>query len=384
MKRKLFLSTLMATALGVMLAVTSCSDNESDLPEPAQEIEITSDQEVLSDRVTLYDQVITVESEQGARTAPDFSLRLKAKLTPPSIEGNLLQATSIDDRKDFFVVGYNYRGNEYYGGLDLVNADLKLKSQILYADADISDVVFNGDQLYFVGASSSLDEPAFIEKVAIKPSSETFSLDNNMRTSLGFYVANSVTTSGGKVYATVGDDKSRGGGLYSLDRNLDQVGYKKIDDARWAAIHKSEVLVLSGEEGKVYAYQKEDLSDGRSFRHQSVSEPGSRVTISCAGKYIFVAGGHQGLFVYNEEGDFVTKYSFGEGAYTNSVTAHRGLLFISNGEAGVYVASYDPFIEVIGKLGLEEGESVNQILYKEDMLYVSSGLGGVQMIQVVR
>ena len=369
--------------LCVGIVLNACSD-PSDETSTDRDIIISADASALESRMTELDEEISIIPIEGAgRTSSDITLRLKGELAPPVVDGKTLQATSISERKDFFVVSYNFRGEEYGGAIDLLNDRLRMKAQILFNDADISDIAFSGDNLYFVGASSSLEEPAFIERIRLKASEETFSLDNNERRSLGFYVANSVTANNGDVYVTTGDDATRGGGLYKLDRDLNRLSYKRQADARWVDVRSDKVYSTTGTDGEVFVWNKADMTRERKFRHNGGIESESKMTIDVANNLVFVAGGREGLLVYDLEGNFVTKYTFGSGAITNAVTAHRGKVFISNGEAGIYVASYDPFLELLGRLDLEEGESVNHIALHDNFLYVASGLGGVKMIKVI-
>jgi hypothetical protein len=78
---------------------------------------------------------------------------------------------------------------------------------------------------------------------------------------------------------------------------------------------------------------------------------------------------------------------------TNAVSVHKDLMFISNGEAGVYVARGDqefadtgsetlPTITVLGRLGFDQLESVNHVLYRSDHLYVAAGRGGLKIVHV--
>ena len=68
-------------------------------------------------------------------------------------------------------------------------------------------------------------------------------------------------------------------------------------------------------------------------------------------------------------------------------------MFISNGEAGVYVATseddlkdYDcderPEITMLGQLPFGDLASVNHVEYENDYLFVAAGLGGVKVVEV--
>jgi len=82
---------------------------------------------------------------------------------------------------------------------------------------------------------------------------------------------------------------------------------------------------------------------------------------------------------------------------TNAVavdTAAGGtLMFISNGEAGIYVARSDtPFsadwgetphtISIVGKLRFGNLQSVNHVTYSDGRLIVAAGTGGVKIVRL--
>ena len=78
---------------------------------------------------------------------------------------------------------------------------------------------------------------------------------------------------------------------------------------------------------------------------------------------------------------------------TNAVSADGKLVFISNGEAGVYLSqgtekfknsgseeSQD--ITLLGKLRFDDLQSVNHVAYEDDTLFVATGLGGLKIVKV--
>jgi hypothetical protein len=78
---------------------------------------------------------------------------------------------------------------------------------------------------------------------------------------------------------------------------------------------------------------------------------------------------------------------------TNAAAIDEDLIFISNGEAGVYVAQGSKFftatgsetqqqITMLGRLGFGKRESVNHVAYRDKYLIVAAGLGGVKIVQV--
>ncbi|UCG72544.1 MAG: hypothetical protein JSV45_15070 [Chromatiales bacterium] len=78
---------------------------------------------------------------------------------------------------------------------------------------------------------------------------------------------------------------------------------------------------------------------------------------------------------------------------SNAVTVDRDLMFISNREAGVYVAQADADfgstacnapqqITMLGHLQFDNLQSANHVAYKGDCLFVAAGLGGVKIVEV--
>ena len=77
---------------------------------------------------------------------------------------------------------------------------------------------------------------------------------------------------------------------------------------------------------------------------------------------------------------------------TNAAATDSKTLYMSNGEAGVYVAyTRDKFnsrdcdvddLELIGQFRLDDLESVNAVKVDEDYLFVAGGLGGLKILEV--
>jgi hypothetical protein len=78
---------------------------------------------------------------------------------------------------------------------------------------------------------------------------------------------------------------------------------------------------------------------------------------------------------------------------TNAVAVDSDLLFISNGEAGVYAAQgSQPFsatgsetqqtITMLGRLRFGNLQSVNHVALSNGSLIIAAGLGGLKIVQV--
>jgi hypothetical protein len=130
--------------------------------------------------------------------------------------------------------------------------------------------------------------------------------------------------------------------------------------------------------------------------------PESKSTVEILGGKAFIAAGREGVQIIcldtNENIGSVARpdpSALGldpSVVVTNAVTADRDLLFISNGEAGIYVAQgSEDFsqsgcgqqeITPLGRLGFDELQSANHVDFKDPWLVVAAGLGGVKIVKV--
>ena len=136
------------------------------------------------------------------------------------------------------------------------------------------------------------------------------------------------------------------------------------------------------------------------FTGANVAE--SKTTVDVAGGKAFIAAGPDGVQIMClSDGQTIGSVARPNPAdlgldpavvVTNSVTVDGDLMFISNGEAGVYVAQGSASfndnncnpqsITVLGKLRFDNLQSANHVAYESGYLYVAAGLGGVKIVLV--
>ena len=365
--------------IGGVLILASCTTNDSE--ELDLGLEVTNDKEVLNARMIQRNQPISISSSTNGRKEQDFELMLKAELQPPLVNGSALQATSIIQKGKFLAVSYNTAGEVYGGGIDLITEDLEVTSQALL-ESDINDLEFFANSLYFAGSTNSSSSPAFVGKVDVNTGKGEIKNSTEVIQEVGSFTANSITEFEGVIYATTGDNADLGGGVYRFSTAMDLNNYQSIEDARWVVGSGSYIYCLSGEPSKISALDRNNLDLVFTIDHSSETLPEAKQTIDIDDDMIFVAGGEKGVLIYDEDGQLVKNLTFDGNSITNAVSAEKGRLFISNGEGGVYVATYKKEIEILGKLELNSKESVNHILANGDYLYVASGLGGVKVIEI--
>lgn len=363
----------------------SCQ-KEDQLPA-TRNVQIVNDESLLSQRITLAQDTLAVEGNDSAgRKIQHFRLILKSSLKPPQIDGKTLQATALQDHWGGFLVSYNYKGEEYYGGVDYVDANLKVQSQILYRDADIHSVTAHDRYVFLTGAKQGEENPAYAERIMLD--GNKFSMSNNIVKPLGSYAATSVLYQQGNIFVTTGNNALTGGGLYKLSYGLDVLDYKPLHDARWVDGHGNEIFVGQGTPGTISGFTSNSMKTGSTFSFDGANEAESKTTIDVDSKRIFVAAGMEGVKILDKNsGELLHTISFGEGHITNAVSAENGLLFISNGIHGAYVATYEEGNNkdapvVVGRINLGEDQSVNHVLFRNYRLWIASGLTGVHMVEI--
>lgn len=368
----------------VTLFVLQFCQNPEEI-QPESNIRIINNEEELNSRMTLSETPVPVVAENG-KIEKGFSLVLSGELEPPKIDGKLLQATCAEDYFGEILVSYNYSGAEYAGALDYIDSRLVVKSEILFSDADINHFTGNGKDLYFVGSKAGQDVPAFAEKISLEGNS--FAVDNMAEIPLGCYAANSIYNDGQYLYISTGDDESKGGGIYKVSYAMDIVDYTPAHDSRWITESNGDLYIAQGTPGQITKMNSSSLEELATISFNGANVAESKTTIDIADNRIFIAGGPDGVLVYDLEGNYLNTVTFSDpDAITNAVAADGGLLFISNGEAGAYVATYNQSNiseqpVVLGILDFGQHISVNHIYFRGTKLYIAAGLGGVKLVKV--
>jgi hypothetical protein len=346
-------------SLAVLSAVTllqlGCDDSLGPLDEGTladERISITNDEAVLDARVRCLDEHVpyldedvpvdqtTDETGQLAlarlaqRPARAFSLRLVAEVSPPSIDGQVLQATSIAMRGEGAVVSYAMRGEPYLGAIDVFHTSRRstprLRSQTLFRDTDIHAVSLHEDHVYIAEATAdpTYPYPAVLEVIRL--------LDGRL--------------------VRDGND----GALSVFDRpTLTMTNSVPLHDARWVDVVDGKVVVVQGTPGRLSFFAEGSLE--------------------LLGNYPLPDSDVLGL-------DW-------SGVVTNAVAVDEDLLFISNGIARVYVAqgsrdfdetgSEEPLqIRLLGRLQFDNLESANHVAYKNHYLVIAPGAGGIKTVEI--
>lgn len=408
--------------IAAILAASACYD-QALAPgfETDGRISITNDESELDARVTYPLRPVPIEGAAPAagptaagpaRAPSSVDLTLLSEVLSPTVGGTVVQATSVwatSDNKA--VVSYAQVGAQAVGALDyfiqLTNRTPRLKSSLSFSDSDVNAAFTDGTSVYSAVATTdpAFAEPAVLERVALN--GVNFSLDGNVRVPLSSFAATSTTSTGSVVYATSGD----GGGVFAFDAgSLALLGQYALDDARWVTWDPagSRIVVLQGTPGRLAVFEEGQFPGGSMTLLNTWTFPGadvaeSKSTVEIVGGKAFVAAGPEGVqVVCLDDGQIVGSVPRPDPAslgldpsvvVTNAVTVQDDLMFISNGEAGVYAAagaeSFETSacdapqsISVLGRLQFDDLQSVNHVVYRNEYLFIAAGLGGLKVVEV--
>ena len=411
----------------VALLHLSCSDASGPGDQADNRITITNNTGVLASRVTYFDDAIELDTlgigypsapaplasaaigRSSAASQASFNLSLKAEIAPPSIGGQTLQATSVSIVGNLAVVSYNMVGNPYLGAVDVIDITNKnqpvLRSEALFQNTDVSAVTTSGTNVYLAEATgdTGFASPAVFEVVQLV--GNQLVLTGNQRVGLSSFAATSVAT-GTRVYATSGD----GGSLFMINPATFAVTSSiPLHDARWVAVGGGKVAVIQGTPGTLTVYNESNMSVVGSWAFAGANVAEAKSHAQLVGGKAFIAAGDSGVQVLSASTGLKVGAvprpnpdSLGLSpsvVVTNALTIDQDLMFISNGEAGVYVAQgsqafsatsseTQQTITMRGKLRFGNLQSVNHVAYSAGgpgnpgLLIIAAGLGGLKIVQV--
>ncbi|MDX1332851.1 MAG: hypothetical protein R3252_07470 [Robiginitalea sp.] len=327
--------------------------------------------------------------------AGDYPLTLIASVDPPSYQsGDRLTASHVDVVGDYAYVGYNTVGDAFYGAIDVVDVsdphNPRVTSRLFYLNADINALEYDNGFVYAVGGVDS---------------------ETSVRATSNSFVAR-IPAWGGSL--------STEGILYGF-----QQGYNATD----VMVEADRILVSSGKEGSITAYDKADLAilsetymaDARALEatgggiaaldagagvrllDAAFGETGlipistnmgeaTKKTMEVWDAHMVVAEAAKGAGMYPVAGGSVSQYLsipvHPEGVasgdvVTNAVTANENILFMANGGAGLSLAEKEGGqARTVGIIELEG--SINYVVSRGDYAFAASGLSGLQIIKLNR
>jgi len=340
----------------------------------------------------------------GSQKASEIVLTLVAEVSPPIVACQLVQATSIAIKGEFAYVSYNMRGESFLGAVDVFdikNPDRpRLVSEAIFSDSDIHSLTFDGGKVYAAQGTGAagFETPSAFEVITTKKGKLV--LEDNAKTDLPSFAGTSVIVSGKYIYVTSGNT----GGVSVFDKNnFELKKHIPLHDARWVDVEDDLVVVVQGSPGQVSVFDEKTLTLLNTFSFNGANVPESKSTVQVLGEKAWIAagpGGMQSLSIVTGEVVGTVPLPLVPDldpsvVTTNAVSEHGSLVFISNGEAGVYLAEAAKDIDktatdtpqeivLLGKLRFGDLQSANHVEHRGKMLFVAAGSGGLKIVKVER
>jgi hypothetical protein len=339
----------------------------------------------------------------GGVTLPTLTLTLEATILPPTVSATTLQADDVFVNGNTAYVTYNIEGNTKLGGIDMMNTTVPLlpsrTASTTFTDTAVNGLYVNGSSVYFSGATSNgSNGPAVLDELNL--TSNVFSAVQTVSTATSF-AGTGVTFWNNSLYSVSGNS---GGLSVNNPTTLTQTAYLSISDARGLAAYSAtsnDLWVIAGTSGAAYEINSSNsvvntvqLGGASIAESKSTIQVGNTVvaaSIGDGGATVFCQA--DGVSLVNVPAPIIPGIA-STLTVTNAVAMGPGLLFMANGQAGVYVyqvttsAPSGSFCNSVtatflGSVSLGSNYSANNVKYSNGTLYVATGLGGFKMINVV-
>lgn len=369
------------------------NDNPSDL-EGAVSLEGAGVLSINSLNLTGKSQS-TKENENPDETPQiaDIALEQIALIESPVVNGITLRASHVDVEGDYAYISYIKEGDEYLGGIDIVNITDKnnpyVSNRLTAATADMSALYFVNNKLYFASAFNTdvftgLSTPATMGVVSI---SNGYFNDDFLLKAIPGYAAVDVLGYDNKILGVSGTD-----GVTGLYDPIDLSTIAEIDlpDLRSATYSNGRLGVLSGTDG-VYILDPNDLSVQNNIPVKTM-ENFSKRTIAFDENRLLVSEGKDGVGIYDlstgmlvDHLDIPVLPDSGvdiSDEVTNAVSLADGFILMANGGAGFGIAKLNENNELTdaGIVGIDG--STNYIKTDGEFIFVASGEGGLRILKV--
>ena len=370
----------------------------------------------------------------------DYRFKLVAQVSTWKIDDVEVQATHVKISDDGYAfVSYNEKGDPHRGGvvvykytitegsLENVKVDVDFVDCMLLSDAELSALDYYNGKLYMTGASSNPKfgynegkdgfNYAFFMVMELEPSKKFKPVEPNAIVKLTSFQGTSIRVHNDLIYITTGDGTNgTKGGLYIYNANdytlVKEITGSEYDHARSVDVDDSGIYLMQAGHARVTKFNH-DGSDKKVIYNESGEslQKDAKSEIFVWNKYLFVAENESGLRMLDKANGKVNASLErpGEDAekhVTNSVcmnsdvkkafdakgkpyTVNSNLLFLANGEMGVYwydimdKDNKDWIVEcninsILGNPRL----SANFITSKGNIVFVADGLGGLKVLYI--
>jgi len=331
-----------------------------------------------------------------AEQAGDYPLTLVAQVKSPTYQGrDNLTASHVHVDGNYAYVSYNTAGEDYFGALDIIDVSNpyspRVTSRLFYINADMNSLQYKDGYLFAVGGvnaetSVTATSNSFVAKIAVV--NGRFSLGSGII--YGFqegFNANDISIDNSKVLVTSGKD----GSLTAYDQSdLSVLNEVPFADLRSLSVNNGSIALLDAGTGITIVD-----SNFQTLKEISISSDlglATKKIIDFTGDKIIVSEGNKGAGVYSYSTGSLLEYipilvnpDGVEQAdkVTNAVASNEGVLLMANGGAGLCLSEENTnAADLVGIIELEG--SINYVASKDDYIFAASGREGLQIIKLNR
>ncbi|WP_057939064.1 LVIVD repeat-containing protein [Algoriphagus resistens] len=383
--------------LGLALAFTFYSCNDTSNPISEGSITINSDSESLTARVKLDNAGVVSLIDPNApagriqEEASDLPLVLVSQVDAPEVGSQTLRATHVDIDGNYAYVSYNMEGDTYLGAVDIFDItnpySPQITEQAVFTDTDISSLEYKNGKLYLAAAvnideNTDVTSPANLITVSVAGGRFT---SDFVYTSLPGFVATDLANTNSNTAVTSGND----GVIGLFDATQTPGASVEMEDLRAVAFGSDKLAVLSGTSG-IHILDPNSLSEVISIP-LTADVDGAKRTMDIDNAALYVSEGANGAGIYKmTDGSLIQKLAIpirpddvAEGdIVTNAVSVDDNLLFMANGAAGISISDVSDLaaIKEFGVLDLDG--SSNFVRNEEEFVFVATGFGGLQILKI--
>jgi hypothetical protein len=410
------LKTYMVLALFTvsLFSVQSCKKKdktEEDTQVDEINVQLNNNAEELSTRITYYNEPI----DFGNKAAAEHTWYYVADVEAPNFLGSDLSATHVVIADDKAYVSYNRQGEDYAGGIEVIDlsnpAFPQIISQELYDGADVNAVAadYNGNsnQRKIWLALSSFKKGAVLRQVMLENGLLTENIqDVTLSKSLSdgsiAASANGIVASSDYIYVTAG--QSHGGTFQVSTADLSVLTNEEYTHAKYPEVNginngNKQITLRTGEQSQLLVYsvgpdRSYNTIDITEIYHQNVEEPDkgkSTLHIDEGSDIAFVASGANGLKAYNinsGEEMYTSPADMLSTGNTNGLTKDDDYIYMANGADGLFIGTLPQGggeIEPVQIWDLNEsGASANLVKTDGDWVFVAKGGGGLKILRKIK
>lgn len=388
---------------------------------PDKRLSVENDAAVLAQRVTPLDTPLLLE---GPARDDSLTFTLVARIEPPQTPGHSyedygtcdadapfthvgsfpLDAVEVSAAGDLVVASWHEQGSILAGGLDSLDVrdprNPAVLSELTFAHFDLVGATFVPDAggadgtVWAVGQTCDpCYEPYSALAERLELASGRFTWDEDGRFGLPGTAGTSLIATPTRMFGTTGST----GGLTAFDAQAGvRLAHVELGDTRWVDEDAGLVAALTGGASTaLHVFDAATMSPVRTIPFVGAQTPLAKNTVVLDGGRAWVAAGPSGLKVFElATGDEQLHVPLPPSdmdpsdVSTNAVSMDGDLVFLANGGLGITVAralvpagsELAPSLEILGSLDV--AGSVNQILYRDGVLYVAAGTEGLLIVEV--